>query len=172
MTQPMSAAHQYTSSSWMSKINRWVAATRGQVAAGRVHDPLRLPGRPARVEDVQQVLGVHRLGRALGGLAVDQVVVPDVAPVGERCSSAGAAHGDHVLDRRALPHGLVGVLPSAARPGPRRYPPSAVISTFASASLIRSRSASAENPPNTTECGAPIRAHASMATGSSGTMPR
>ncbi len=55
---------------------------------------------------------------------------------------------------------------------PRRQAPSAVISTVACASLIRSRSASALKPPNTTECGAPIRAHASIAIGSSGTMPR
>ncbi len=54
---------------------------------------------------------------------------------------------------------------------PRRYEPSIVTSTLASASLIRSFSASAENPPNTTECGAPSRAQASIATGSSGTMP-
>ena len=37
-------------------------------------------------------------------------------------------------------------------------------------SLSRSDSASEEKPPNTTVCGAPRRAHASMATGSSGTM--
>jgi hypothetical protein len=39
-------------------------------------------------------------------------------------------------------------------------------------SFKRSDNASAENPPNTTVCGAPSRAHASMATGSPGTMPR
>ena len=55
---------------------------------------------------------------------------------------------------------------------PRRQAPSAVMSTFASASMIRSRSDSALNPPNTTECAAPMRAHASIAIGSSGTMPR
>ena len=54
---------------------------------------------------------------------------------------------------------------------PRRYAPSAVMSTFACASLMRSFSASALKPPNTTECAAPIRAHASMAMGSSGTIP-
>ncbi len=51
---------------------------------------------------------------------------------------------------------------------PRRNPPSAVTSTLHSASLMRSDSESAEKPPNTTEWGAPMRAHASMATGSSG----
>jgi hypothetical protein len=42
------------------------------------------------------------------------------------------------------------------------------MTTLHSASLIRSTSESGEKPPNTTEWGAPIRAHASMATGSSG----
>ena len=55
---------------------------------------------------------------------------------------------------------------------PRRQPPSAVMTSFASASLMRSDKASALNPPKTTEWGAPIRAHASIAIGSSGTMPR
>ena len=55
---------------------------------------------------------------------------------------------------------------------PRRHAPSPVTSTLASASLMRSRSESAEKPPNTTECTAPIRAQASNAIGSSGTMPR
>ena len=55
---------------------------------------------------------------------------------------------------------------------PRRHAPSPVINTFACASLMRSRNESDENPPNTTECAAPMRAHASSAVGSSGTMPR
>ena len=55
---------------------------------------------------------------------------------------------------------------------PRRHAPSPVTSTFASASLMRSRSESAVKPPNTTEWAAPIRAQASIATGSSGTIPR
>ena len=36
----------------------------GEVAAGRVHDPLRLRGRAARVQEVEEVLRVHRLARA------------------------------------------------------------------------------------------------------------
>ena len=55
---------------------------------------------------------------------------------------------------------------------PRRQAPSPVTSTLASASLIRSRRASAAKPPKTTEWVAPMRAQASIATGSSGTMPR
>ncbi len=51
---------------------------------------------------------------------------------------------------------------------PRRNPPSAVTRTVARASLMRSRSDSAENPPNTTLCTAPMRAQASMAIASSG----
>ena len=53
---------------------------------------------------------------------------------------------------------------------PRRYPPSAVIRSLASASMIRSRRLSALNPPNTTEWIAPIRVHANMAMAASGIM--
>ena len=55
-----------------------------------------------------------------------------------------------------------------ANAAPLRNPPSAVITNFASASWIRDKSASAENPPKTTECTAPIRAHANIATAASG----
>ena len=51
---------------------------------------------------------------------------------------------------------------------PRRQPPSAVITSFAWESLIRPASASAENPPNTTEWIAPIRAQACIAITASG----
>ena len=61
-------------------------------------------------------------------------------------------------------------LPFNATALPRRQPPSAVTTTLASASRIRSRSASGENPPNTTECTAPILVQASIATASSGTI--
>jgi hypothetical protein len=43
-----------------------------------------------------------------------------------------------------------------------------VITTRASQSMMRSDSAVEENPPNTTQCGAPRRAHASIATTVSG----
>ena len=77
---------------------------------------------------------------------------------------------------QALTEGLSAMAASAAvlsgvgRP-PRR-PVSAVIMTVASALTARSRSASAEKPPNTTQWMAPMRAQASMATGSSGIMGR
>ena len=45
---------------------------------------------------------------------------------------------------------------------PRRYWPSAVITSLACASSMRERSASAEKPPNTTLCVRPSRAHASI----------
>ena len=52
---------------------------------------------------------------------------------------------------------------------PRR-PVSCVTSILQAESWMRSRSESGENAPNTTECTAPMRAHASMTTGSSGTI--
>jgi hypothetical protein len=54
---------------------------------------------------------------------------------------------------------------------PFRQPSSWVIRIFAPESRSRSARDSDENPPNTTMWGAPIRAHASMAIGSSGIMP-
>jgi hypothetical protein len=58
----------------------------------------------------------------------------------------------------------------SASSDPRRQLASAVITALQSPSTIRSRSACALNPPNTTECAAPIRAHASIATAASGTI--
>ena len=46
---------------------------------------------------------------------------------------------------------------------PPRSCSSAVITITAPVSLMRSRSACAEKPPKTTECGAPMRAQACMA---------
>jgi hypothetical protein len=44
----------------------------------------------------------------------------------------------------------------------RRRPTLAVTTTLQPASMMRSRSDSAEKPPKTTECTAPMRAQASM----------
>ena len=82
MTQPTSAAHQYTSSSgFRSNTYLCVNAAPGQVAAGGVQDALRLGGRAGRVEDEQRVLGVERLGLALVVGRLQRLVAPDVAPV-------------------------------------------------------------------------------------------
>ena len=142
-----------------------------EVAAGRVHDALGLPGGARRVEDEQQILGVHRLGRALGALARDLVVPPEVAArlasrTPTRCAAA-RARARSTACRRAPRRRC----PSAATTEPRRHAPSAVISTRACASLMRSFSDCAVKPPNTTECAAPMRAHASIAATVSGTMP-
>ncbi len=55
---------------------------------------------------------------------------------------------------------------------PLRRASSAVMRAFASENSIRSRTASGENPPNTTLCGAPMRAHASIETTTSGIIGR
>ncbi len=60
----------------------------------------------------------------------------------------------------------------SANTSPRRYPPSAVISSLASASLIRSARLCEAKPPNTTLCTAPMRAQASIATAASGIIGR
>ena len=59
---------------------------------------------------------------------------------------------------------------STSRPG--SIPHDAETITFGAASSIRVASSGAANPPNTTECTAPIRAHASMAISASGIIGR
>ena len=54
---------------------------------------------------------------------------------------------------------------------PLRQASSWVIRSRAPVPSSRSPSEADENPPNTTTCGAPMRAQASIATGSSGTIP-
>ena len=49
------------------------------VAAGGVHDPLRLAGRTAGVEDEERMLGVERFGRAIRRGVGHQLVPPVVA---------------------------------------------------------------------------------------------
>ena len=55
---------------------------------------------------------------------------------------------------------------------PLRRAPSTVIRTFASENSMRSLTDSALKPPKTTLCGAPMRAHASIATATSGIIGR
>ena len=84
----------------------------GEVAAGGVHDPLRLPGRARRVEDVEHVLGVHRLWRADVRRVLHQLVVPVVPPglhVDAQIGGA-AADDDDAGDRRGRRQRLVGHL--------------------------------------------------------------
>ena len=57
---------------------------------------------------------------------------------------------------------------ATTRPG--SIPHEAVTTTFGCASSIRVASSFAANPPKTTECTAPIRAQASIATSASGTI--
>ena len=77
-----------------------------------------------------------------------------------RTTSTCSIDFDAVTASSAAPLRLAGL--------PRRQPPSAVMSTFAPASSMRPARASELKPPKTTVCGAPIRAQASMAIGSSG----
>ena len=59
----------------------------GEVAAGRVEDALRLPGRARGVEDEERVLGLEAAApRAVGVGRVERVVPPDVARRSTRSS--------------------------------------------------------------------------------------
>ena len=71
-------------------------------------DPLRLSRRARGVEDEQHILGVHRLGRAVGGRVLHEAVIPVVAPFLHldmrfaNRSRGAPLHDDHVLHRRAF----------------------------------------------------------------------
>ena len=99
---------------------------------------------------------------------------PQVAAVGPRHVDAGPAHHQHVLDglsSSSVPGRTASSTDSFSDTAlPRRYCPSVVMTSLASASSIRARSAGAEKPANTTECITPSRAHASIATMASGTI--
>ena len=95
-------------------------------------------------------------GRAVGGLALDDVVPPDVAALGHRRASGARRRGG---GRRGRARSSACPRRPRRRPAssgialPRRQPPSAVMTSFAWASLMRPLSASAEKPPKTTVCG-------------------
>ena len=79
-----------------------------------MNNALRFAGRTRRVEDVEQVLGVHGLGRALGTRRSNEVAVEVVATRhhGDFDSPGEllpALHDDDAFERRARLKGLVRV---------------------------------------------------------------
>ena len=83
-----------------------------EVAARRVDDPLRLRGRPARVEQVEEILGIHRLARArrrVVALVRDELVPPLVPAALHRHVVARAAEDDRLLHGRRLRQRIVDV---------------------------------------------------------------
>ena len=96
----------------------------GQIPAGGVHDALGLAGGARGVEQVQHVLGVHRLGLDVRVGVLDEVVPPHVAIVLPVDLLAGALVHDDRAHERALLERLVGVLLerhlTAAAPAPVR----------------------------------------------------
>ena len=131
--------------------------------------PLGAPVEPEVNRMNGGILGVHRLaGTGFAGLG-GRLVVPNVAPLGPGDLAAGAPDDDRGFDDVAgfLDGGVhVDLQGHPLRP-PRR-PSSAVMRTLEAASFMRLASDSGEKPPNTTECMAPMRAQASIATAASG----
>ena len=117
------------------------------------------------------MLGVERLGRALRGGSGDRAVYQTSRPPVIGASSSVLRTTSTVSSADRLPSsGSSAVFIGADRP--LRRDAFAVISAFASENSMRSRTDSGEKPPNTTLCGAPMRAHASIATTSSGIIGR
>ena len=78
-----------------------------EVAAGRVHDALGLRRRARGVEQVEQLLAVEVLGRAVVGRGRHHVVPPQVAPGLHRRIGVAPVDDDDVLDgRRARERGV------------------------------------------------------------------
>ena len=136
-----------------------------------MQDALRLRRRAGRVEDEQRVLGVHRLGRALVGGRLDDLVVPDVAALLHLALGALGLHDDDVLEVLQIAHHRVDLLLdrrdlALARgtvDGDQRL---GLGELHALAHRL------GEKPPKTTLCTAPMRAQASIATTTSGIMAR
>ena len=72
----------------------------GEVPAGGVHDAFGLRRGARGVEDVEELLGVHRLGGAVGRGVGHEVVPPVIAAVDHLGSGVAAVDDDDVFDGR------------------------------------------------------------------------
>ena len=140
--------------------------------------PFGVPRGPRRVQHEQRRLGVHPLAVALGVHGVHLVVPPGVAAVHHRALALQGRNTTTLCTHSAEPSPDA-LLPSVSVASTcvlsctgfaPRITASHVTITLLCASARRPRIASGENPPNTTECTAPMRAHARQATASSTTM--
>ena len=80
-----------------------------QVAAGRVQDSLRFAGRSRCVEDIERVLAVERLGRAIGRRIGLELVPPVIAAGRPVDWSARPAQDNDILEVGAGRSGGVGI---------------------------------------------------------------
>ena len=147
------------------------------VAGGRVLDALRFAGGAAGVEDEQRRFAVERRrrGNRPTAFAISSchqwsrpacmfTWVPLALPVPR------SAEARCTFRRSGLLASASSTVSFSGSALPRRQPPSAVICSLACASWLRSAIASAEKPAKITEWIAPMRAQASMAIASSGTI--
>ena len=139
------------------------------MAAVVADDPLRLPGRAGRVEDVERI---GRLDRdAVGRLGAGDRLLPVDVPARDELRLESAALEDDAALRLVSASSIAASssgLYAIARPG--SIPHEAETTTFGVASSIRVASSCAAKPPKTTEWIAPSRAHASIAITASGTI--
>ena len=95
---------------------------KGQIAAGRMHDPLGLAGRSRGVKDEQRVLGIHRARRAVGADLLHHRQHVDIAAIDPGGLIAGmldhqAAHPVRAMQQRGVGIGFQPRAPAAARGG-------------------------------------------------------
>ena len=132
MTQPMSAVHQYTSVPGFVVEHRVVGVRGlGEVPAGGVHDALGFPGGARGVQDEQRLLGGERLRGVLVGLG-RRPVRPTTRPCSVqvmsmpvRRTTSTCSTGESAAATASSTAAFSGTAV------PRRYCPSAVITTRA-----------------------------------------
>ena len=73
-----------------------------QITACCVQDAFRLARSPRRVKDVERMLGVEMLGRAIGARLVHKIVPPMIAALLHLDLGSRSSENDHILDRRTL----------------------------------------------------------------------
>ncbi len=117
----------------------------GQVAAGGVQDPLRLRGRARGVEDVERVLGAHRLGRAMRATAATIASSNQTSRPSRISHSAPVWRTTKIVSIDPTPAIASSTCALIGAVLPLRRAPSTVTSAFASENSIRSRTASARS---------------------------
>src|SRR5699024_8285166 len=142
-----------------------------QLTAGSMQHTFWLTGRTGGVENKQRIFGVHLFRLVLIARLLNQVVPPQVAPFLPVNFPASTLQYHHMLyagDVRVFQRVINVFL--QRNTAPARTPSSEVITSRELESIMRPATASGEKPPKITECTAPMRAQASIATAASGTI--
>ncbi len=167
VTQPMSAVHQYTSDSGLRSNTAWCVY---DACVRYPPDVCRIPFGLPVVPDVYRMNSGCSASNACASCSFEAVATVSSQRTSRSCQPT--SWPVRLTTRTFSTDGHCSTASStmglSANGLPLRKPPSAQITSFAPASSMRLDRAAALKPPNTTEWGAPMRAHASIATAASG----